>query len=185
MADEDKITIETFKIITHAVAQSDRLDIMTNHLTQLLVAALQIKGCAIFALNPETSDLEMLANFGLSLTYLFKGPIKADKSIGDALNGKPVIIRDAETDPRLQYPAETKKEGIRTIVSIPITFMNDIVGVLRLYHHEVWDISPQDIDSLHLLAANIGLAMSYTRLLNIVTTISEAIGDLPKRLAGF
>jgi hypothetical protein len=55
------------------MAQSDNLEIMANHLTQPLVAALDIKGVTIFALNPESNELEVLACFGLSMSYVNSG----------------------------------------------------------------------------------------------------------------
>lgn len=178
-----KITIETFKTVTKAIAESDNLDIMTNHLTRLLVVALDIKGSAIFVLNPETKELEILASFGLSPKYLSKGPIMADKSIAANLRGEPVIIPDVVNDGNIQYPEEAKKEGISSIVSFPIVFRDEIIGALRLYHHEVWHVPEQDFDSLHLLAENIGLAMTYTRLLNAIQTITEVVNmALPKDL---
>ena len=39
---KEKIDIDLFKVVFRAMAQSDDLEIMTNHLTQLLVAALEI-----------------------------------------------------------------------------------------------------------------------------------------------
>jgi GAF domain-containing protein len=183
MKTETKITIETFKTVTKAIAHSDSLDIMTNHLTQLLVAALGIKGCAIFILDPDTKELEILASFGLSPRYLTKGPIMAERSIAANLQGKPVIVSDVNDDENLQYPEQAKSEGIAAILSIPIVFLNEVIGVLRLYHHEIWGISEQDVDSLQLLAENIGLAMTYTRLLNAIYSISEAIASaLPSEL---
>lgn len=175
MSTEAKITIETFKTVTKAVAQSDNLDIMTNHLAQLLVAALDIKGCALFVLNPEEKELEILASFGLSPKYLTKGRLMADKSIAANLKGEPVIVADVTKDKGLQYPEEAKNEGIAAILSIPIVFLGEVLGALRLYHHQVWHISAQDLDSLHLLAENIGLAMTYTRLLNAIHAISEVV----------
>jgi hypothetical protein len=50
---------------------------------------------------------------------------------------------------------------------------------LRLYHSEPWDISNRDLDSLQLLADNVGLAMMYTRLLNALQSIKDTIKELP------
>ena len=175
MDTETKIDIETFKAVTKAIAQSDDLDIMSNHLTQLLVAALNIKGCAIFVLNPDNQELELFASFGLSAKYLIKGPLSAPRSMAETSDEKPVIIPDVTRDKRIQYPEEAVKEGIKAILAIPIVFLGEVIGSLRLYHHEIWDISDQDLDSLHLLAENIGLAMTYTRLLNAIQSIVEAI----------
>jgi len=182
MSSEDKINMDFFKVVTKAVAESDNLDIMVNHLSQLLVAALEIKGCTIFALNQETEELEVLASFGLSINYLGKGPIRADRSIGCTLRGEPVVITDVTRSDRLQYPEEARKEGIAAIVSMPITFSGDVIGVLRLYHNQIWDISERDVDSLLILGENIGLSLMYGRLLNTLQFMKEAFNNLPKNL---
>jgi GAF domain-containing protein len=178
MGSEDRINRDIFKIVTKATAESESLETMTNHLTQLLVGTLGIKGCALFALNPATKELERLASFGLGIRYLTKGPVQADKSLGDALKGEPVIVRDVSQSNSIQYPKEAKEEGIAAIVSFPITFLGRPIGVLRLYDQEVWDISERDVELLLLLAEIIGLAMGYTRLSNALQSIDEEVRGL-------
>lgn len=178
MSAAEKIDIDIFKAVFRAIAQSDNLEIMANHLTQLLVAALEIKGCTIFALNLELDELEVLASFGLSMDYVQKGPVLSDKSIADAFAGKPFVIRDIKTSDKLQYPQDAEKEGIGAIVSVPINFTGKVIGALRLYHHTVWDISERDVDSLLVLAENIGLAMTYTRVLKAIRTIRYTVDDI-------
>jgi GAF domain-containing protein len=90
-----------------------------------------------------------------------------------------IIIKDVAASERLQYPEEALSEGIRAIVSVPILFYGDTIGTLRLYHHEPWEVSEKDLDSLQLLAENIGLAMVYTRLLNAARMVREAMDDFP------
>jgi len=175
---EDKIDIDIFKVVTRAIAESDNMEIMTNHLTQLLIVALEVKGCTIFVLNPETKELEALSSFGLSIDYLNKGPILSNKSIGAALRGEPVVVRDTAKTNQLQYPEDAKKEGIGAIVSLPIKFYGKVIGALRLYHFETWDISEQDLDSLLVLSEIIGLAMMYTRLLNALQDVKDTTNDV-------
>ena len=175
---EEKIDIDIFKVVFRAIAESDNLEIMTNHLTQLLVAALEIKGCSLFALNQESQELEVLASFGLSMKYLHKGPLLTGKSMGATLEKKPIVIRDVNKTNLLQYPDDAKNEGIGAIISVPIIFNSNAIGALRLYHHDAWKISEKDIDSLLVLAENIGLAMTYTRLLNAIQTIRYTVDDI-------
>jgi signal transduction protein with GAF and PtsI domain len=179
MSSEDRINIETFKIVSKAIAESDNLEVMTDRLCQFLVAALEVKACSVFFLDMEREELERLASFGLSAQYLSKGPVQADKSIGCTLRGEPVVIRDASEDKSLQYPEAAKKEGIRAIISIPVIFLGDVIGVLRLYHDRQWEVSEKDIDSLVVLAEMIGLAMRYTNLLNAAQTFHETLKNLP------
>ena len=93
-------------------------------------------------------------------------------------NAWPEIVRDVKTSDKLQYPQDAEKEGIGAIVSVPINFSGKVIGALRLYHHEVWDISERDVDSLLVLAENIGLAMTYTRVLKAVRTIRYTVDDI-------
>jgi transcriptional regulator with GAF, ATPase, and Fis domain len=178
MGIEDKIDIDIFKVVTRAIAESNNLVVMANHLTELLVGALGIKGCAIFILSPEPKELEALASFGLSFDYMNKGPVLPDKSIGSVLSKKPVVIKEVINTDRLQYPEYAKKEGIGAIASIPIMLYGEPVGALRLYHYEAWDISERDLDSLLLLCEIIGLAMIYTRYLNVMQSIKGAMDDV-------
>ncbi len=179
MASENKIDINIFKVVTKAIAESDDLGIMADHLTQLLVGALEIKGCTLFALNHETKELEILATFGMSVGYLNKGPVVFDKSIGCIQTEDSIVIRDVEKTELLQYPEEARAEGIGAIVSMPVLFYGDTMGALRLYHHQNWDISDQDRDSLMTLAEVIGLAMMYTRLRHAAQSFKEAVATLP------
>ncbi|QTA90512.1 GAF domain-containing protein [Desulfonema magnum] len=175
---KDKIDIDVFKVVINAVTESDDLETMTAQLTQLLVGALEIKGCTIFVLNPETEALESLASFGLSMKYLNKGPVLLKKSIDTKLRKEPIIISDIEKSDRLQYPQNAKQEGIKGIVSLPINYYGRMIGVLRLYHHDVWDISERDIDSLQILAGNIGMAITYTRILNALQSVMDSVNDI-------
>jgi transcriptional regulator with GAF, ATPase, and Fis domain len=175
MTSETKISIDAFKTVTKAIAYSPNLDLMANQLAQLLVGALEIKACAILVFDLETRNLGRLASYGLSAQYLTKGPLLGDKSTAANLKGESVIINVVQNDSRIQYPDEAKKEGIISLVSIPIVVSEDVLGALRLYHHEVWEISEQDLDSLQLLAVFIGLAMTHVSLVGAITSIEEVI----------
>ncbi len=177
MASENRIGIDLFKAVTKSIAHSEDLDVMSNHLVQVLTAALDIKGSAIFVLNSVTEEMETLASFGLSAKYLTKGPLSMPKSINQTFRGSPVVIPDIMKNNVLQYPDEAKKEGIAAIVSLPIIFLEEVVGVLRLYHFKVWKISDPDLDSLRVLADTIGLAMTFARYHNAVHSIAEVIGN--------
>lgn len=178
MSNADKIDIDIFKVVTRAIAESDNLGIMTDHLAQLLVGALDIKACSLFAFNKQTEELEILGSFGLSIDYINKGPLLADKSIGCLLKKEAMVVGDVTRTDLLQYPEAAEKEGVAAIVSVPIIFLGKAIGTLRLYHHQVWDVSQRDLDSLFLLAETIGLAMGYTRLRNTLNSVNGILKDL-------
>ena len=70
------------------------------------------KGCSIFLVDRKTSELGLVASFGLSSNYLSKGPIHFMQTIREAKDAVPIAIYDVMDDPRIEYPQEAKKEGI-------------------------------------------------------------------------
>jgi GAF domain-containing protein len=178
MVAQNKIDLDIFQLVFEVITKSENADTMSNQLTQVLVGALGIKGATIFVLNPELEELEILASSGLSINYVNKGPILVDKSIKLPSNREPVIISDVTTSDRLQYPENAKEEKIRAIVSLPITLRGKIVGALRLYSSEVWDITERDVEHLQVVAQNIGIALMYFRLANAVLSVKETVNEV-------
>lgn len=172
------IDIEVYKVISKAIIEPDNMEDAASRLTQIIVASLKIKGCSMFALNPATGELEMLANTGLSIKYQNKGPILAKRSLDRELKGEPVVVKDINHTNLLQYPDAAKEEGIGAIISVPIKLHKKMVGALRLYHHDTWNISHKDLDSLKLLARTIGLTMMYSRLLNAMQDIRNTVDEI-------
>ena len=102
-------------------------------IVERIVPALNIKAASLRLINEKTNDLELVASHLLSKRYLEKGLPQVDKSIPDVLEGRPVLIMDAQNDPRIQYPKEKVEEGIASILSVPVQIHGKVIGMLRLY----------------------------------------------------
>ena len=178
MQGKDQIDIQLLKLVSRAMAESDDLEIMTTHLTQLLVSALAVKGCAIFVLNPQSDELEIMASFGLSIEYMNKGPVIFNKSISGQPKGEPIVISDVSASSLLQYPQFAESEGIQAIVSLPIQFKGRIIGALRLYQSHTWQPGEPDLEYLALLADNIGMAMMASRLLHAIQSVKASVDTI-------
>ena len=137
-------------------------------LAEGIINTLDVKGCAILLLDEDRKELKMAASCGLSNDYLDKGVVDAGKSIGAALDGQVVVIADSRADPRVQYPEAAIKEGVTTIVSIPIIVREQTIGVLRLYCAEARDFTSEEIEFAVSLAEQGGIALENAMLLEKV-----------------
>ena len=139
-----------------------------NSITENTVKTLNVKGCSIFLLDQLEKKLKVSSSDGLSETYLNKGPVDSEKSIVETLSGKWVMIPDATNDHRIQYPTAAKKEGIITILSVPMSLKEKIIGVLRIYTSEPREFSDAEQEFISGLAeiGSIGIenASMYTIL---------------------
>jgi len=129
-----------------------------------IVDVLEVKACTVFLWDKQRNTLEVSAAHGLSEAYLKKGRLDADKSIAETLNGKIVIILDATNDPRVQYPEAAGNEGIASVLSIPISVKDQIIGVLRIYTSEQRDFSDDECDFICGLSDMGGIAIDNARM---------------------
>ena len=124
-----------------------------------------IKGSTINLHDKKKDQLKVVAHQGLSQQYLEKGPIASSRSIGEMLQrGEYVWIKDAAEDSRIQYPEEAKREGIVSVLSIPMMIKDQVLGALRLYTSSPREFSPEEIRFLHRFAEQAGLAIENARL---------------------
>jgi GAF domain-containing protein len=135
-----------------------------DSLVQSSVAALGVKAGSLRLIDEQSHGLKQVASYGLSEAYLNKGTLSADQSIPEVMSGRPVYIKDAFNDARIQYPEALRTEGLNTILSVPVVAREKVIGLLRLYSAEPRDYSAEDIEFVSALAEMGGLAIANARL---------------------
>lgn len=140
--------------------------------------ALNAKGCSVFLVNKDTRELGLAASFGLSDEYLNKGPVRYMQEITEAKDQVPVAIFDVQDDPRIQYPEAAKKEGISSLLGVPIVSRNSVIGALRVYTSEPWEFSIQDITLVQAVAQVCGIAMDMCRMYKGYKTSIEILKNI-------
>ncbi len=150
--------------VTRDVVQSRDPEEVALLTVESVKRALQAKGCALLLFNRKTDELEVAASFGLSNEYLNKGPLSSMRSIAGSLKDGPVAISDVADDPRIQYPEEAGKEGIASILSVPIVVGKNPIGALRVYSADPWEATLEDVNLVQALAQIAGMGLELARL---------------------
>ncbi len=128
--------------------------------------ALNAKACSIRLLTPRGDELVLGAAYGLSENYLRKGPVAVSRSPVDqrALAGEIVEIKDASKDPGFQYPEAAAREGIRSVIVVPLPGRNRVIGVLRVYMAEPHEFTEEERRFLMAAADIAALCIENARL---------------------
>jgi signal transduction protein with GAF and PtsI domain len=130
-----------------------------------VTSALKVKGCTLFLVDRKSEALSLAGSYGLSEEYLDKGPVSALRSISASIeDGQPVAIYDVNDDPRIQYPEAARKEGIASILSVPIIIGERIIGCLRIYTAEPWEFGLNDVNFVQAVAQVVGMALELCRI---------------------
>lgn len=153
-----------FREVCSKINSSLELSRVLRLITENTTVILSAKGCAIYLLDKRENRLKVGASHGLSDTYINKGTVDAEKSMIECLSGKTVHVLDATRDPRIQYPQAAREEGIRSILSEPVTAREVIIGVVRIYTADFREFSEIERAFISGLADIGGIAIENARL---------------------
>jgi len=154
----------TLHRLTRKITSSVEAEKTLGTVAKEIAKATLVRGCCLLWLNTATRELEILASYGLSPVYLSKGPVSIDKSIPQALRGEAVFIADARRDPRIQYPEAAEKEGIVSMLSVPISVKEEVRGVLRLYSSNSTPFRAEEIEFAKVLGEISGIAIINAKI---------------------
>ena len=157
------INYETLLKVTKAISHSRDPEEVVLMTVESIKTALDVKGCALFLINRKNNELQLATSYGLSDEYINKGPVSALRSIAQSLEEGPVAIYDVMDDPRIQYPNEARKEGIASILSVPIVVGGNLIGAMRVYASEPWEFTLEDVNFVQSLAQVSGMALNMAR----------------------
>jgi signal transduction protein with GAF and PtsI domain len=150
--------------LTRTITSTMEMKETLSAVVKEIAKAMLVRGCCLLWLNSVTRELELVASYGLSHTYLSKGPISVDKSIPQALEEEAVFIADVRNDPAIQYPEQAEKEGILSLLSVPIAVKGKVRGALRLYSSQSTPLGKEEIEFAKVLAEIGGIAIINARL---------------------
>jgi GAF domain-containing protein len=161
---EKKVYLESYQDICKAISSSLSLDEVLNLIVKNVVKVMNVKASMLRLLDTETNKLEVAAFHGLSESYVNKGPVECDASIEDALKGKAVSVYDITRDEGAKYKEEAIKEGIRSILSVPLRIDNNVIGVLRMYTSEPVKYTKEDLNFVAAIAEQAAIAINNARI---------------------
>jgi sigma-B regulation protein RsbU (phosphoserine phosphatase) len=153
--------------VTMLLADARDLQKVLQRTVELVAEVMQAKASSIRLIDPEHDELVIKAVHNLSAQYLSKGPIRLSKADIEkaALGPKGYeYVRNMATDPRIQYPGESKREGIVSMLSAGMRYKGKAIGVIRVYTEEETTFSQLRIDLLKAVAAQAAAAIENTRL---------------------
>lgn len=146
------------------------LDSLLEEIMESTAKTLDVDACALRLYNPSRGEMVLRAVYGLSENYLTKGPIRAEESIYQEMiknrdqGGSVVEIYDVARDDRVQYHNEAIREGIHSMLAIPLLRDGRVIGAISVYTLQPHNFNEKEIRTLKILANQAAAAISIARL---------------------
>lgn len=165
--------------ITEAMNGSLSLPDLLTIMLERTVVELGYKAATLRLLDQERQMLELKAAYGLSADYLQKGAVEVAKSGIDqiVLSGTPVVISDVGHDPSFQYAGAAAREGLASVLAVPLAVRTRVLGVLRVYTAAPHEFAAAERAFLTAVAALGAQALERTRRYDAFQAIAQQLNS--------
>ncbi|MGM0442523.1 MAG: GAF domain-containing protein [Elusimicrobiota bacterium] len=168
--------------ISEAITSDRYLEEILNLIVSMTAELMGSKICSIMLLDEESKELVITATQSLSDEYRNKPNIKVGESVsGMALiNKKPVTVKDVTKDPAYMYPEIAAREGIVSMLAVPMSVQDKVIGVVNSYTDSEQEFNESEINILQAVANQAAVAIENTRLRNEVLKARQEIKNRKK-----
>jgi signal transduction protein with GAF and PtsI domain len=179
---ERKFHLREYKAISRAISNYGDLNILFTHILDGLQRTFALKGCCIMLFDEREKQLFQVRSVGLSETYISKGPIFVDPRDSAFFKKEPIFIEDMQNSPLIVYPEEARREGVKSMLSVPIMYGGNALGLLRLYTAGIQFFNDEDVDSISTLCLQLAVVLEKNGLENFLEGVKAAMVSIPPRL---
>ncbi|MEN8097625.1 MAG: HAMP domain-containing sensor histidine kinase [Chloroflexota bacterium] len=166
---EDQLS--TLYLGAQTVSSTLDLQVVLDRLVHATAEALNVSAASIDLIDSTGTRVDIAAAYGFSQEYLNKGPLFLDQSqvLARVLRTGQSLILQGDLDRSLfQYPGELEREGIRSLLYVPLVSKNRSLGMVGVHSRQANRFSQDDAEFLSAIASQgavaIDNAMSFQAL---------------------
>lgn len=154
-------------------------DLYLEEILQLIVAmtaeSMNFKICSIMLLDANREELVIKATQSTSRTYTKKPNVKLTESVAGRaiMERRPITIRDVRKTPGYQYPDIAKKEGLCSLIALPLAVKKEIIGVLNCYTASPHEFTEDEINLCTALANQAAISIQNAKLMVRTAVLQE------------
>lgn len=158
--------LSTLSEISRTITSNLYLEEILQFIVAVTAQSMNLSICSLMLVDEEKQELTIKATTSQSKDYIKKPNIKMGESIaGQAVTeGRPVSVLDVKKTPGYRYPDIAKREGLCSLISIPLVSRGKIIGVLNCYTEKPHQFSDDEVGVLTALASNAVIAIENSQL---------------------
>jgi signal transduction protein with GAF and PtsI domain len=173
---DSKQILEALAKISEAVTSDRYLEDILKLIVTVTAEVMGSKICSLMLLN-DKKELVVKATQSVSDNYNKKPNIKLGEGIAGlvASKGEPITSDDVRKDERYINRDIAKKEGIYSLLSVPLKVKGRIIGVLNSYTSKPHKFSKDEIIMLNSVANQAAIVIENFRLVVETKVVKEEL----------
>ncbi len=163
--------------VSRSITSEHYLDEILNLIVVVTAEMLNSKICSIMLLDEKGLELAIKATQSLSEEYKKKPNIRVENSLSGMVikTRKPVAVYDVRHDEKYAYRDLAAKEGLTSMIAVPMIVKDKAIGVINVYTKEPYHFSDEETSVLQMVANQAAVAVENTKLMEEALKAKEAL----------
>jgi signal transduction histidine kinase len=168
---------ESLSSVSQTINSTLNLDEALLVITREGCKLMRARMCSLMLLDESREWLELRASYGAGDAYVNKPRLSVHESlIGVVVRRmKSNQVTDVQTDTRYQNVELARREGLVSLLSVPLIFAGQSIGALNVYTARPYNFSNEEIRILSALAELSAIAIEKARLYERIVDVEEQL----------
>ena len=168
---------ESLASVSRTINSTLNLDEALRVITHEACVLMQARMCSLMMLDESREWLDLRASYGAGKAYLKKPRLSVEESVLGVVvrRKKPLQLENVQTSSRYQNVEVARREGLISLLSVPLLFAGQAIGTLSVYTGQPYNFSNEEIRILSALAELSGIAIEKARLYERIVDVEEQL----------
>ena len=168
---------ESLASVSRTINSTLNLDEALRAITREACVLMRARMCSLMMLDESREWLDLRASHGAGAAYLKKPRLSVEESfLGIVVRRKkPMQLGNVQTSSRYQNVELARREGLISLLSVPLLFAGQVIGTLNVYTGQPYNFSNEEIRILGALAELSAIAIEKARLYERVVDVEEQL----------
>ncbi len=169
--------IKALSKISRAIVSDLYLEDILRLIVVVTAEMMESNICSLMLIDEKKKELVIRATQSVSEAYNKKPPLKIGEGIAGkvAAQGRPIAVKDVTKEKEYKYQDIAKKEGLRSLLCVPLMVKNRVIGVLNCYTSTPRDFTETEINVLTSVANQAAIAIENAELMVKSKVIQEEL----------
>lgn len=163
--------------ISKAIASENYLEDILRLIIAVTAQVMNSNICSLMLIDEKKKELVIRATQSISEEYNKKQPLKIGEGIAGkvAKENKPMFVKDVTKEKEYKYQDIAKKEGLYSLLSVPLAVKGKVIGVINCYTAQPHNFAETEIDILTSIANQAAVSIENTELMVKSRVIQEEL----------
>ncbi|MFN8499706.1 MAG: GAF domain-containing protein [Anaerolineae bacterium] len=152
--------------ISQTITSSLYLEDMLGVIVEMVAKTMKVYSASLLLFEQGDGELVIYATAGGAAEAIHRPPRPLGEGIASvvAQTRRPIVVVDVRKDPRFRDPERARREGLCSLLAVPLMVRERVIGVLRCYTTTTQMFSDDDVNLLSTLANQTALAIENAQL---------------------